>query len=221
MKTQVTARDTAVSGALSERALKVAPPAMGAGARDAGRASAPPPPGGRKWIAPSRRPVCHPAAAVDQDEQTWTPQRAFSPRQGVLLGAGEGQGLVGGTSARCTLHAGCVAPSSECCPADTPPGSYAARHVLPSRYAARQIYCHTARGAQKTPGAWPPPCAWGSGDLPYQADLRVRRRPSRPMTETSDTNAAAPKVGTGVGLAGGTTVPLLRMVICAAGPSTV
>ncbi|GEM_PF-6204560 len=101
------------------------------------------------------------------------------------------------------------------------PSGYAARHVLPSRYAARQIYCHTARGAQKTPGAWPPPCAWGSGVPPYQADLRVRRRPSRPMTETRDTNAAAPNVGTGVGLAGGTTVPLLRMMICAAGPSTV
>ncbi len=164
-----------------------------------------------RWIAPSRRPVCHPAAAVDQDEQTWMPQRAFSPRQGVLLGAaGEGQGLVGGTSAHCTLHAGCVAPSSECCPAD----------------AARQLRCpadllpHRAWSA-KNPRAWPPPCAWGSGVLPYQADLRVRRRPSRPITETRDTNAAAPKVGTGVGVAGGTTVPLLRMVICAAGPSTV
>ncbi len=100
-----------------------------------------------RWIAPSRRPVCHPAAAVDQDEQTWMPQRAFSPRQGVLLGAaGEGQGLVGGTSAHCTLHAGCVAPSSECCPAD------AARRIRRPACAARQIYCHTVRGAQKTPG---------------------------------------------------------------------
>lgn len=164
---------------------------------------------------PRRRRFCHPAVSVDPEEKTWMPQRAFSPRQRVLLGApGEGQGRVGGRI--CALHAERVASGGGCSTAD----------LLPSGFAARQLRCpadllpHRTWSA-KNPRAWPLPCAWGSGVLPDQADLRVRRRPSRPITETRDTNAAAPKVGTGVGLAGGTTVPLLRMVICAAGPSTV
>lgn len=128
--------------------------------------------------------------------------------------------------------------ASGCAARHVLPSGYAARQIrypacaaqrmrrpadsLPGRYAARQIYCHTARGAQKTPGAWPPPCAWGSGVLPDQAGLRERRRPSRPMTEARETRPAVPRVGTGVGLVtGGTAVSSARMVICAAGPSAV
>lgn len=167
-----------------------------------------------------------------------TPARSFTegPRP-----TGWGFGDVGGLYAlqaervgRCGKGARQMLPSG-CAARHVLPSRYAARHVLPSGYAARQIRCpacaaqqiyrHTARGAQKTPGAWPPPCAWGTGVLPDQADLRERRRPSRPsrpMTEARETRPTVPRVGTGVGLVtGGTAVSSARMVICAAGPSAV